>query len=210
MFTRIRPAYLAALCGAVVLFLSVNAHATGKPDPVPSQTQTANASSNSVVSNANHNASGSWSEASANGGQGGSGYATSGGNTFAPVTNVEDRLQAPATSAASVFPSGVCGSGGSLALSVPGGSIGGSRASKEIIGCERREWFRLLIGVHPQLALKIACSDPVVKAALGDDACVLPVAPVATVAPPVDLSGYATKADVSEAVTKAFKSTVAK
>lgn len=184
------------------LVISSSAYATVKPE-VPQNPPTSESyASASASSNSN---------AIVSGVQGGNAHvsANTGDSNANNSIRIEDRLQAPSVSAPSLFASGVCSGGGSIGLSIPGGGISGGRA-KEIQGCERREWYRLLRDTSPALALKIACSDPIVAAVAkpGDCDYTPPPAPQpCAVCEPKD--GY-TKQEVDERIEKAFKSTVAK
>jgi hypothetical protein len=125
MITRIRPAYLAALTVALGLFLASHAFATVQPNtPTPVATANADASAGAVATSN----SGSFSTAS-------TGPSNANANN---AISFEDRLQAPALLAAAVYPSGLCASGGSLGISVPGGAISGGRTKNENESCAAR------------------------------------------------------------------------
>jgi hypothetical protein len=197
MITRIRPAYLAALTVALGLFLASHAFATVQPNtPTPVATANADASAGAVATSN----SGSFSTAS-------TGPSNANANN---AISFEDRLQAPALLAAAVYPSGLCASGGSLGISVPGGAISGGRTKNENESCARREWFRLLSADHPALALAIACSDPIVKAAAGEKLCDYKPAPAPQPCAVCEPKDTYTKQEVDAKVEKAFRSTVAK
>jgi hypothetical protein len=123
-------------------------------------------------------------------------------------SSYRDRLQAPSSHAPAVYASHSCALGWSLGASVPGGSVNGGKAKADP-SCERREWARVLYSMNPELALKVACSDPIVAqvAAPGDCEHVHVEFERETAAPdPIDMSAYATK----EELDRVFRKTVSK
>lgn len=183
--------------------IGANALATVKPEvPQPTNVSAESyASSNSAASVSN--VQGGNAHVSANTGD-------SNANNSLEVS-YKDRLQAPGLHVGSVYPSSVCGTGGAFSLTVPGGSIGGSRAKAELESCVRREWFRLLSIEHKALALRVACSDPIVAAVAlkGDCEYTPPLAPQPCAACEPKSDSY-TKKETDERIEKAFRSTVAK
>jgi hypothetical protein len=194
MITRIRPAYLAALTVALGLFLASHAFATVQPN-TPTPVATADASAGAVATSN----SGSFSTAS-------TGPSNANANNSLQVNQVR---QAPGVSPPGLFASNPCVVGASAGLSIAGGSVAGGRV-KEDAGCSRREWYRLLRDTAPALALRVACSDPIVAAVAvnGDCDYTPPTAPQpCAVCEPKDTY---TKQEVDAKVEKAFRSTVAK
>lgn len=113
MLTRVRPSIAAAAVVATLLLAYTQASRATTPPVTPAPQPTATASSTAT----SHSSAGSWSEATggnatANGGQGGSGYATSGGNSL--TSTVEAVRQAPSVGQGSLYiPScGVAGNAG--------------------------------------------------------------------------------------------------
>jgi hypothetical protein len=155
MITRIRPAYLAALTVALGLFLASHAFATVQPN-TPAPVANADASAGAVATSN----SGSFSTAS-------TGPSNANANNSLQVTQVR---QAPGVSPPGLFASNPCVVGASAGLSIAGGSVAGGRV-KEDAGCSRREWYRLLRDTAPALALRVACSDPIVAAVAVNGDC---------------------------------------
>ncbi len=205
---RVRPAYLAALTLALAAFLASNAFAGDKPSgTAPATTTTAESGSSSLATVDAYTSSGSWSEA--NGGDGGQSTSNATGGANSLSVSYRDRLQAPGLGIAPVYASHPCALGWSAGVSIPGGALGGGKARVDA-GCERRELARVIAPLNPSLALRVLCADPIVAAVArpGDCEYVTPVVavPAQPVAPPVDLSAYATK----EELGRAFKKSVAK
>lgn len=126
-------------------------------------------------------------------------------------SSYRDRLQAPSVSAPAVYASAVCAYGWSAGIAVPGAGLSGGK-SKIDEDCNRREAARVLTALNPQLALKVMCSDPIVKAVADVDAgdCEyvenIRITQDAPAHSSVDMSRYATK----EELAKAFKQSQAK
>lgn len=88
---------------------------------------------------------------------------SSGGNSLTVNQNdVRQKLQAPGLMVGNASPSHPCALTGGFALSVPGGA-GQIAGSKTAEGCERREWYRLLVDVDAATAWHVACADPLLK-----------------------------------------------
>lgn len=124
--------------------------------------------------------------------------------------SIKDRLQIPATASPtgpSVYASGDCSGGDSKAITTPlfGASKGKTTPDE---GCERREWFRVLAPSHPSLALKVACSDPLVAAVASTEDCVYRAVAAQDATLPVDPP--ATQGYVDERVKRAFEQGQAK
>lgn len=124
-------------------------------------------------------------------------------------TRVEDRRQAPAISAPSVFASGPCAYGWSAGVSSPVGGISGGKAKADT-NCDRREVARILMGVNPGLALKVLCADPLVAAVAKPEDCVYAIPVVMEEASTPVALAPATKEEVNEAIDRAFRKSVSK
>lgn len=125
--------------------------------------------------------------------------------------SIKDRLQIPTTAsptAPAVYASGDCSGGDSKAITTPIFGASKGKTSPDL-GCERREWVRILGPTNPALALKVACSDPIVAAVATGNDCVY-VAPVTVPDATLPVEEPASKAYVDEAVTRAFKNSLAK
>jgi hypothetical protein len=165
---------------------------------------------------------GGESHASAAGGDGGSaaatqsqnaqgGTATNAGNAQSVnlSSHYEEKLQAPNVYAPAVYASGSCATGWSAGVSIPGAGLSGGK-SKSDPACDRREIVRVLTPLNPDLALRVACADPMVREVAEEGDCIYapPLPPRADPASRVlvpDLSPYATKAELRDSVDKAFK-----
>ncbi len=196
----------------LLALIPIASFATGKPEAVaPASQASADASSDASASSLAtvdaYTSSGSWSEA--NGGAGGQSTSNATGGANSLSVSYRDRLQAPGLGIAPVYASHPCALGWSAGVSIPGGALGGGKARVDA-GCERRELARVIAPLNPSLALRVLCADPIVAAVArpGDCEYVTPVVavPAQPVAPPVDLSAYATK----EEVARAFKTSVSK
>lgn len=185
--------------------IGMDAGATEPKPTTPTTTATAGATSNAdshsrsgavavngdataraVGTGGNANAVGGNATAAAEGGRGGSatqhqsaagGNASNEGNSQATAitTNYEDRHQAPATAAASLYASHNCAYGSSIALSIPVGSIGGGKQTIDP-SCDLREFARVIGAFNPSLSLKLLCSAPIVAAVATAEDCKLPEA----------------------------------
>jgi hypothetical protein len=197
MTTRIRPAYLAALTVALGLFLASHAFATVQPNtPTPVATANADASAGAVATSN----SGSFSTAS-------TGPSNANANNAISIT---DRLQAPAVGAAPIFASGPCVVAASGGVSGPGFGIAGGKAKIDP-DCNLREMVRILTALNPRIALKLACTDPAVKAVAGD--CELPPTPApqpCAVCVPRETSDSYSKSETDERIERAFKGSISK
>lgn len=121
-------------------------------------------------------------------------------------SSYRERLQAPGVAAPSVFASHSCALGWSLGASGPGAGISGGKAKADP-SCERREWARVLFAMNPDLALKVACSDPIVAAVARPEDCVyVHIEHEAQKPEPIDMSAYVTR----EELDRAFRKAVAK
>lgn len=140
------------------------------------------------------------------GGKGGSASAKTGDNTIqidGDRTVVEDRLQAPALGVANVYATTSCFKGGSLTVSGPGFGVGGG-AGKVDAGCEIRETARSFASIgEDAMAYRLLCASPIVQQYIGTEICLQSRQPKA--APAVDLSKYATKAELDRAFKAGLK-----
>ncbi len=205
-----------------LLLIPSLALATGKPTTPPAETTqpvaVAGAAAGAVASSesSSHSSAGSWSEGgNATGGESTSDASSnSGGNSLS--TSYTAPRQAPSVGQGSLYiPS--CGVAGNAGGSRDSGSafLGFAFTPKD---CK----LLLVAASYQALGMVDAACEAINATSVARQLwkgspppCAVKVPPVvatppAPVAPPVDLSGYATKADVSEAVTKAFRSTVSK
>lgn len=181
----------------ILLASAAFGHDTPAPTPTPAPSTSAHAGA----------AASARSHASATGG---SASSVSGDSSASNVLRIEDRLQAPTVFAPAVYASGSCAYGWSAGLSIPGGSVAGGK-SKPDPDCNLREMIRILTPLNPELALKLACTDPAVAKIAGEEGCVKPqpVPPVVPASCP-DLSSYVSKVDYDEAMKRMLKSCVGK
>lgn len=202
-----------------LLFRASEAMATGQHDPDPPRaTASADADAHSAAVAGASAVSGSVSvsrggeavsrsqsnQAQQQTAQGGA--ANNEGNSLTVSSHYEEKRQAPDVSAPAVYASHSCALGWSIGATGPGAGISGGKAKADP-SCERREWARVLWSMNPALALKVACSDPIVAAVVGEGDCVYVTPPAAP-----EPTAYATKDDVEavrrdsqQAIERAFK-----
>lgn len=106
------------------------------------------------------------------------GEANNAGNsqTLSVSSRYEEKRQAPGVYAPAIYASGPCAYGWSAGASIPGGGASFGK-SKPDANCDRRELARVLTPLNPRLALKVLCTDPLIRdvaaaGMLADDDCV--------------------------------------